>query len=205
MKMQLLSYFLLGAAISTLLQKCSDLIPKRYQLLLSLLTGFLFCFAGRFAPWGSRLILVWIFLIGLMAETCVDFRQKVILDEVLLLLFIAGLAYIITGGEVWQESLLGALAGSALLGLIFYFSNGGMGFGDVKFAGVLGIWTGFPGILVCLFLAFFIGGMEALILCVTHKATMKSRIPFGPCLSAGAVLSFFYSARILDWYWSLFL
>lgn len=205
MKMLMLFYFLLGAVTSGLLQKSSGLIPMRYQLFFSLLTGLLFCYSGWHMPWGVQLILVWIFLLGLMAETCVDLRHKIILDDILLLLLIAGLVYGGAGGVVWRNSLWGALAGSGLLGLIFILSNGGMGFGDVKFAGVLGVWTGFPGIFVALYLAFLIGGAAALFLCITHKANMSSRIPFGPCLSAGAVLSFFCSARILDWYWSLFI
>ena len=149
--------------------------------------------------------LVLFFIFGLLVETFIDLRQQIILDEVLFLLLLAGLVYAGISGGVWQKSLSGALAGSVLLGLVYVFSKGGMGFGDVKFAAVLGIWTGFPGIFVTLYLAFFIGGAAALLLCVMHKADMKSRIPFGPCLSAGAVMSFFYSSRILDWYWSLFL
>ena len=145
------------------------------------------------------------FVFCLLTEAYIDFRQKIILDEILLVLLIAGLAYTGVGGHAWKESFQGALTGSGLLGLIYVLSKGGMGFGDVKFAGVLGLWTGIPGVFVTLHLAFLIGGTAALLLCITHKAVMKSRIPFGPCLSAGAALSFFCSARILDWYWSLFL
>ena len=149
--------------------------------------------------------LVSVFIFGLLTEAYVDFRQKIILDEILLVLLIAGLVYTGVSGHVWKEALMGALTGSGLLGLIYVLSKGGMGFGDVKYAGVLGLWTGIPGIIVALYLAFLIGGTVALLLCITHKAVRKSRIPFGPCLSAGAVLSFFCSTRILDWYWSLFL
>ena len=149
--------------------------------------------------------LVLLFIFCLLIEAYIDFRQKIILDEILFLLLIAGLAYAGVSGDVWQTSFLGFFAGAGLLGLLFLLSKGGMGLGDVKFAGVLGIWTGFPGIFVALYLAFLIGGAAALFLCLTHKATMKSRIPFGPCLSTGAFLSFFYYSRILDWYWSLFL
>ena len=89
--------------------------------------------------------LVSVFLFGLLTEAYVDFRQKIILDEILLVLLIAGLVYTGVSGHVWKESLMGALAGSVLLGLIYVLSKGGMGFGDVKYAGVLGLWTGVPG------------------------------------------------------------
>ena len=110
--------------------------------------------------------LVAVFIFGLLTEAYVDFRQKIILDEILLVLLIAGLVYTGVSGHVWKESLMGALAGSVLLGLIYVLSKGGMGFGDVKYAGVLGLWTGVPGIIVALYLAFLIGGTVALMLCI---------------------------------------
>ncbi|MBQ6429308.1 MAG: prepilin peptidase [Acidaminococcaceae bacterium] len=150
-------------------------------------------------------VLVLVFIFGLCIVAYVDLRRKIILDEVLILLLSAGLVYTGIFGNTWSESLLGAVTGSGLLGLLYLMSRGGMGLGDVKFAGVLGIWTGFPGIVVNLYLAFFLGGTVALLLCALHKANRKTRLPFGPCLCAGAVLSFFFSSRILDWYWSLIL
>ncbi len=150
-------------------------------------------------------VLVLVFIFGLCIVAYVDFRRKIILDEVLFLLLSAGLVYTGIFGNTWSESLLGAVTGSGLLGLLYLMSRGGMGLGDVKFAGVLGIWIGFPGIVVNLYLAFFLGGTVALLLCALHKANRKTRLPFGPCLCAGAVLSFFFSSRILDWYWSLIL
>lgn len=150
-------------------------------------------------------VLVLVFIFSLCIVAYVDFRRKIILDEVLILLLSAGLVYTGIFGNTWSESLLGAVTGSGLLGLLYLMSRGGMGLGDVKFAGVLGIWTGFPGIVVNLYLAFFLGGTVALLLCALHKANRKTRLPFGPCLCAGAVLSFFFSSRILDWYWSLIL
>lgn len=150
-------------------------------------------------------VLVLVFIFGLCIVAYVDFRRKIILDEVLILLLSAGLVYTGIFGNTWSESLLGAVTGSGLLGLLYLMSRGGMGLGDVKFAGVLGIWAGFPGIVVNLYLAFFLGGTVALLLCALHKANRKTRLPFGPCLCAGAVLSFFFSSRILDWYWSLIL
>ena len=150
-------------------------------------------------------VLVLVFIFGLCIVAYVDFRRKIILDEVLILLLSAGLVYTGIFGNTWSESLLGAVTGSGLLGLLYLMSRGGMGLGDVKFAGVLGIWTGFPGIVVNLYLAFFLGGAVALLLCALHKANRKTRLPFGPCLCAGAVLSFFFSSRILAWPWSLLL
>ena len=76
--------------------------------------------------------LVSLFVFGLLSEAYVDFRQKIILDEILLLMLIAGVAYAGISGSAWQQSFYGALTGSGLLGLVYVLSKGGLGLGDVK-------------------------------------------------------------------------
>jgi len=67
----------------------------------------------------------------------------------------------------------------------------GMGFGDVKLAGVLGIFLGFLGwapLLVGAFAAFLLGGLYGIALLATRRAGRRSGIPFGPWMLAGAWL-----------------
>jgi leader peptidase (prepilin peptidase)/N-methyltransferase len=104
----------------------------------------------------------------------------------------------------------------ALLGMmalsIFYFGMaliypGGMGMGDVKFAGVLGLFLGYLGwdvLLVGSFSAFVLGGLFALTLIILRKANRKSGIPFGPWMLTGAWVGVFFSASIVQQYLSLF-
>lgn len=154
---------------------------------------------------GTQLILVGIFLLGLAAEAYVDLRHMIILDEILLVLIPAGLLYAGMGAMHWQDSLAGALTGSSVLGVVWILSRGGLGLGDVKFIGVLGLWLGVSGVVTGLALAFVTGGVAAAVLCLFGNASLQSKVPFGPFLSLGAVISFFYSSRILSWYWSLFI
>lgn len=91
------------------------------------------------------------------------------------------------------EALLRAVIGLATLGggylLLATLYAGGMGFGDVKLAGVLGMFLGFLGwgeLLVGAFGAFVLGGVFAVILVVGKRANRKSGIPFGPWMLAGA-------------------
>lgn len=67
-----------------------------------------------------------------------------------------------------------------------------MGLGDVKLAGAMGIALGLSGLLVALFLAFVGGGMVGGLLVATRRASLKSRIPFGPflCGATAVVLLF---------------
>lgn len=104
-----------------------------------------------------------------------------------------------------------ALLGMTALGL-FYFGMalvypGGMGMGDVKFAGVLGLFLGYLGwdvLLVGAFSAFVLGGFFALALIVLRKANRSSGIPFGPWMLTGAWVGVFFSSAIVQQYFSLF-
>lgn len=65
----------------------------------------------------------------------------------------------------------------------------GLGFGDVKLAGMLGTplaWLGWGELVAGLVLPFLLGGMWALGLVVTRRARRDTAVPFGPFMVAGA-------------------
>ena len=80
-----------------------------------------------------------------------------------------------------------------------------MGIGDIKLAFLMGLFLGWPNILVALFLAFLIGAAVGLILIALSKKTFKSEVPFAPFLVTGTLLAMFFGQKILDWYLNLFL
>jgi leader peptidase (prepilin peptidase) / N-methyltransferase len=83
---------------------------------------------------------------------------------------------------------------------------GGMGFGDVKLAGVLGLFLGYLGwgqLAVGAFAAFLLGGMFALALVIARRANRKSGIPFGPWMLAGAWVGIFFGGTVWSGYLSL--
>ncbi|GGE81907.1 prepilin peptidase [Mycetocola zhadangensis] len=91
------------------------------------------------------------------------------------------------------EALVRAGVGMAVMWLAYFLMAmlypGGMGFGDVKLAGVLGLYLGFIGwgaLAVGAFAAFLFGGIYAIALVLLKKAGRKSGIPFGPWMLAGA-------------------
>jgi leader peptidase (prepilin peptidase)/N-methyltransferase len=84
---------------------------------------------------------------------------------------------------------------------------GGMGFGDVKLAGVLGLFLGYLGwgqLIVGAFAAFLLGGLFSLALLVTRKANRKSGIPFGPWMLGGAWVGALLGEPILHGYLAVF-
>lgn len=81
---------------------------------------------------------------------------------------------------------------SLYFALCFATSGKGMGFGDVKLAGVLGLylgWLGWPELLVGSFAAYVLGGGVGIAMIAFGKAGRKSRIPFGPFLISGALIA----------------
>jgi leader peptidase (prepilin peptidase)/N-methyltransferase len=89
--------------------------------------------------------------------------------------------------------MLRVVAGAAALWLFYFILRfaypPGMGFGDVKLAGVLGMYLGYLGwghLFAGTFLAFLLGGLWSIALLAARKGTLKSSIPFGPFMLAGA-------------------
>jgi leader peptidase (prepilin peptidase)/N-methyltransferase len=107
--------------------------------------------------------------------------------------------------------LLPAAIGGAALFLVYLVMAlvypGGMGFGDVKLAGVIGLVLGFMGwgeLFVGAFSAFVLGGLFGIGLLLARRAGRKSGIPFGPWMLAGAWVGIFFGDRIWNGYLGLF-
>lgn len=97
----------------------------------------------------------------------------------------------------------------ALLGfylLLAFGYRGGMGFGDVKLSGSLGMllgWLGWAQLAVGGFSAFLVGGVVGIVLMIAQRAGRKTRIPFGPFMLAGAWIGIFAGASLADFYLAL--
>ncbi|MEE1619933.1 prepilin peptidase [Zafaria sp. Z1313] len=95
----------------------------------------------------------------------------------------------------WGALLRLVAAGTALFA--FYLAlhlvkRSGMGLGDVKLAGVLGLYLGYLGwehLVLATLLTFVLGGIGALVLIAARRATRSSAIPFGPFMVIGTALA----------------
>lgn len=103
-----------------------------------------------------------------------------------------------------RDSLLGAVVGFGGMFLIYLAARGGMGLGDVKLAGVMGLYLGLRFVLLALLLAFISGAVAGLLLLITNKKGRKDALPFGPFLALGAYLAMLWGDIILRTYWSMF-
>ena len=98
---------------------------------------------------------------------------------------------------------IGAGIGFVILLLIALISRGGMGWGDVKLAALIGLATGFPLVFVALVMGAILGGLAAVALLIAKKRGRKEAIPFGPFLSLSTLITLLWGSSILNWYLGL--
>ena len=193
---------------------CGAAISTRYPLV-EAVTAVLF--AGAAALLGPSWALpALLYLVAVaVALTLIDLDVHRLPDAIVLPAYPVGAALLVLasanpGGEPAWGALARAAAGGAGLLLLYLVIalayRGGMGLGDVKLAGVLGMflgWFGWDALAVGAFAAFLLGGVLALALLATGRARRGTRIPFGPWMLAGALLGIAAGGPVADWYLGL--
>jgi leader peptidase (prepilin peptidase)/N-methyltransferase len=124
---------------------------------------------------------------ALVAIALIDLDHQIIPNKITLPLLVAGLAFRGIQGEL-IPAVLGLLAGAGPLGLIAVVYSKGMGWGDVKLLGMLGVFVGWQKIIITMFLGSFLGVVWMVPLILTGKFDRKTPFAFGPFLAAGALL-----------------
>ena len=187
---------------------CSAAVPIRY-LLVEALTGALFAlFFYRFGfhPVSPVVLLL---IAALVAITFIDLDHQIIPDVISLPgIPIGFLCSFLVPWVSWQESLLGiVLGGGSLLtialGYEFLTKKEGMGFGDVKLLAMLGAFLGWTAIFPIIFIGSLLGTLVGVPLMLVKKADSKLAVPFGPFLSAGALIHLFFIQHfdpVMRWY-----
>jgi leader peptidase (prepilin peptidase)/N-methyltransferase len=147
-----------------------------------------------------------------VALAIVDIETRRLPDRIVLPAYAVGAVLLgvaaLVGGH-FDALLRGGIGmvGLALFYFILWFVKpGGMGFGDVKLAGVLGLylgWIGWGALAVGALSAFVLGGVFGLALIAFSKAGRKSRIPFGPWMLAGAWVGIFFGNQLWNGYLSV--
>jgi len=125
-----------------------------------------------------------------------DTEHRLILDRVIVPSMIAALLLsFVTPGLGFLPSLLTGLGAGLLFLLLalagaFFFGADALGFGDVKLVAFIGMIVGVEdfAIVTALFLGVLFAGVVSLLLVVLRVLKMKSGIPYGPFLAAGALV-----------------
>lgn len=98
---------------------------------------------------------------------------------------------------------VGLLAMLAFYGLPRLIRPDGVGGGDVKLSGLIGLYLGFlgwPELVVGVFAAFLLGGLHAVVLLIRRRGSGAATLPFGPWMLAGAWVGVFVGSALTDWY-----
>ncbi len=98
---------------------------------------------------------------------------------------------------------LGGAIGFVIFLLIALVSRGGMGWGDVKLAALIGLATGFPLVFLAIIMGAILGGIVAVALLIAKKRGRREAIPFGPFLALAAMVTLLWGSSILGWYLGL--
>lgn len=129
-------------------------------------------------------------LLGILsAVAVVDQIHQIIPNRWVVLLFVWGVAERWATGH-WIPSLLVSLVIFAFYLMVHVVTHGGMGMGDVKFAGVLAFALGYPAGLVGMVAGVWAAGLYALVLLVRRKNVRTHRMPLGPFLALGGLIGF---------------
>lgn len=108
-------------------------------------------------------------------------------------------------GELLR-AVLGGVAMFAVYFALCFAYPAGMGFGDVKLAGVLGLYLGWLGWGVWaagLFLGFLLGGLFGVALIALRMGSRKTAVPFGPFMLLGVLIAIVAGQPLADGYLEL--
>ena len=195
---------------------CQAAIPRRLfwvELATAVTFALLYWHYGLSAELGVMAFYACLFIIIFV----IDLEQGLILNKVIypsmvvaLLLALIPEAWL--SQEIWLTTVIkpgiasaavGGAVGFAIFLLIAIASRGGMGWGDVKLAALIGLATGFPLIFLAIIMGAVLGGRVAVALVIAKKKKRRETIPFGPFLSVAAMVTLLWGSSILNWYLGL--
>ena len=212
----IVSWLLLGGRC----RACRARISPRC-LVVEVLTGALFALVvHRFvlAPGAGSEPAAWIaaaarcaFVAALVASTFIDIDFRIIPDRITIPgMMVAPIAVLLLprlleaprADEGLYRSLVGVAAGAGIVVAVGFlgkllFRKEAMGFGDVKYMGLIGGFLGWQGAAITFLVACFAGSLIGIVILLVKKSHY---MPFAPFLSIGALSALFFRAEILTFF-----
>ena len=186
-------------------RSCGARISARYPIV-EALTAAAFVGAALTRGVDDDLALWLPFAAMLIAVAGIDLDHRIIPNKILLPVAIWGLAATIAfrPDNIDDALIAGGIAfGALLLAAVAY--PAGMGMGDVKLAGVMGIYLG-SGVAPAMLAAFVAGSVVGLVILAREGAAARKKgVPFGPFLAFGGLLGIFAGPELVDVYVNNFL
>jgi leader peptidase (prepilin peptidase)/N-methyltransferase len=199
---------------------CKNKISPRY-LVVEVFTGIIFLAVHWVFQTPILVIGYWTFCSWLLALSLIDLDTMILPNSLTKSGLVLGLVFQITLGLALAADKVGVVKhlmvgiAGAVVGLWLFealsligcliFGKIALGAGDAKLVAMIGAWIGWRYLLIAILIACVSGvlvGGGAIILS-RHK--MGKRMPFGPFLAFGAVVTIFSGETLLAFYWRLFI
>lgn len=199
----IISYIFLGGRC----RYCGEKISIRYPFV-ELFNGILYWAVFSYFGLGWHLPFLFAFCSSMIVISFIDLDFQIIPDVITLpgiIIGFLGASFFIPdifGSTIigFKTSLLGFFIGGGLFYLIAVLSKGGMGGGDIKMMAMVGAFLGWKAVLLTTFIGSLTGSIVGIFLMVSKGMGRKTKIPFGPFLAFGAIITLFFGRVILDWY-----
>ena len=198
------------ARLDLTLASCKDgHRQRRMNVAVIVVTPLTFAAVALSVPTAWVIPAYWLFSGIVILLTVTDLDTKLIPNRILGPGTLGGCGLLVLGGLAggpWQSLGRAALAGIAYFSVMFVLglvARGALGFGDVKLAFLLGVFTGYLGwghLLVAGLGSFILGGLVSVVLLISRRASRKDFIPFGPFMVAAALIAVVFGDAIIDWY-----
>lgn len=182
-------------------RSCGAAISWRYPAV-ELATGVLFALVAATQDDTIRIVLGLLLVTTLVPVTLIDLDTRRIPNAITLPSAIAALAAgLALDMDFVPEQLIAGAAAFAFFFIAAYLYPRGMGMGDVKLAGVLGLYLG-RAVAPAIFIALITGVVVGVIIIarVGQAAGRKTAVPFGPFLALGGIVAFFVGDDVVDAY-----
>ena len=146
--------------------------------------------------WATGVHLVILALLVLLTAT--DLEQRRLPHLLLDPLIVVAVVFVPFNPAVEPVSaLIGAAAAVAFLGTLGLVVRGGLALGDLYLVAPIGLMLGWPAIFSALFAAAFLAAGTSIVLLAVRRVGMRTYIPFGPFLVAGAVFALLTQPGVL--------
>ena len=187
---------------------CGAPISVRYPLV-ELGTGLLFAAVAWWcgATWALP---AYLYLAAIsVALSAIDLDVRRLPNVIVLPSYVVTLALLLVPAIVegrWADFRTAVLTGVGLYAFYFllaFIYPAGMGWGDVKLAGVLGLylgWVSWQLAILATFVAFIVGALVGLLVMVRSGEGRKTKVPFGPFMVIGTWTALFWGQPVIDWY-----
>jgi leader peptidase (prepilin peptidase)/N-methyltransferase len=186
-------------------RNCGMRISVRYPLV-ELATAIVFAAVVAVRGFDNDLVLELPFVAALIALAAIDFDHKLLPNKIVYPLAAYGViaTLLVDQDDLVENLIAGAGAFLFLLVAVIAYPRG-MGMGDVKLAGAMGLYLGLS-VIPALLVAFLSGSLVGVVIIAREGAAgRKKAVPFGVFLALGGIVGVLAGPELIDLYESNFL